>query len=202
MKKLFALLAVTATFLSCHNDDDAPSQQQAFFNLAEGNLWVYKRYTINPNGEQLQNTPADTVKVIGQEVIDGLSYYKLRHTNITYNFEFEYLRVDEAGRLVNQSGFVKHPGADVGYTYLYNGAYGQVSYKLKEAVEQNIEGSNYRLYPYVGYYTPSAEYSNIVPGIGNIIGYQPGIGKVVEKSRFICCEDSFTEDRLVYYEIK
>ena len=201
MKKLFALLAITATFFSCHNDDDAPSQQQAFFNLAEGNLWVYKRYNVNPNGEQLQYMPTDTVKIIGQEVINGLSYYKLRHSDTSRHLEFEYLRVDEAGHLVNSSGFVKHPGADVGYTDTYNGAYGETSYELREAVEQNIEGSNYTFVPYVGYFTPSAEFPNAAPGIGNVIGYQQGIGMVIEKCRYVCCENDYFEDRLVYYEL-
>jgi hypothetical protein len=201
MKKLLALLALTATVSSCHNDDDTTLTQPTFFNLAEGNLWVYKRYNVNSSGEHLQNTPADTVKVVGQEVINGLSYYKLRHSNTTLHDEYDYLRVNESGHLVDATGFVEHPGADLAYTDLYNGAYGETSYELREAVEQNIEGSNYTFVPYVGYFTPSAEFPNVAPGIGNVIGYQQGIGRVIEKCRFVCCENDYFEDRLVYYEL-
>lgn len=41
MKKYFALLAVSAIFMSCSDDDTAPVQQdEPFFNLTEGNYWV------------------------------------------------------------------------------------------------------------------------------------------------------------------
>ena len=208
MKKVLALLAFATVFVSCSDDDATSPPEIPFFNLAEGSEWVYKRYHQDlQSGEYNFNGRVDSVKVTGQQQIGGQNYIVLNHrvyTNGIFNEENnEYLRVNEDGHLVNSDGLVKHPGTDAEYEYtrpevISAQAVGNVTYQLLPLQEIAVEGADYSVYPYSGYYTPSG---NAGPaGVGHVLNYQPGIGLILEKCRYVSAE-LYYEDRLVYYEL-
>jgi len=64
MKKIFLFGAITAMLVSCNNDDNQNPNDE-FFNLAEGNLWVYKRYNVNASGGETFTGAIDSVRIIG-----------------------------------------------------------------------------------------------------------------------------------------
>jgi hypothetical protein len=208
MKKLLILLSFATITASCSDDDTVAPQEEPFFNLEVGNKWVYKRYNQNgPNEEYVFSGVTDTVKVTGQHVIEGENYYVLHHTGAAIGAldeqNNEYVRVNENGHLVKPNGIVKHPGGDTNYHYTdYPGApatpFGIVEYQLLPLQEISVEGSNYLVYSYSGYFTPI---ENSGPqGIGHVVNYQPGLGIVSEKSRFVSA-DWYFENRLVSYEL-
>jgi len=198
MKKLFALLAITAIASSCGNDDNQTSQNQEFFNLAEGNLWVYRRYDVTNGLERVHpGNSIDSVTVSGQEIIEGQSYYKLHHTVQSYNDEF--VRTDNNGHLVNSDGSVLHPGSDTTFTYSITNTYGTVSYRLEDRYNRTVEDNTYNLYPFVGYFIPVTG-SDAPSGIGHTIDCVPGIGIVIRHERYINSADYF-EYRLVSHRL-
>lgn len=197
MKKILSICAVALLFASCSNDDD---NQEEFFNLKEGNLWVYKRYYINQDSQQEYLTQIDTVKVTGQETIEGKVYFKLSHSNSIYN---EFLRVDEKGHLVNERDVVIHPGTDMKYKYTYlqqseSETYGEMRFSLEGPKDINVEGNSYTVYPYVGFFDSFND--NIPEGIGSYKYYQPGLGMVIDTDRYLSA-NAYIERRLVHYEL-
>lgn len=200
MKKIIAFLAIGAMLVSCSNDDD--NQNEEFFNLAEGNFWVYKRYSASPeNPAGVFINIIDTVRVEGQQIINGVSYYRITHsvTN-SFNGHDEFLRVNEKGHLVRPNGFVMHPGTDKIYqhTQKNEGESWGTDYQLEEVKNIIVEGKNYMVYPYVGYFTST---SPVPPGIGTFESYQKGLGLVVRHCRFVS-STAYFEDRLISYQVK
>jgi hypothetical protein len=209
MKKLVALVAVAGLFLSCSDDDTKPTpEEKPFFNLHEGNLWVYKRFIQNHDGVFVPSGRIDSVRITSQELIDGKSYSKLQrkiyNNNVFAEMEEEFVRIDENGHLVTDSGVVKHPGTDEGLEYTYiqyvsSRPIGEVSYTLLAPQEITVEEKQYTVYPYSGYYTPYPG-NNGNEGIGNVINYQAGLGIVSERTRYVHGEE-FLENRLIDYKL-
>lgn len=214
MNKLLAFLAIAAVCASCSDDDTNPApQEQSFFTLAEGNKWVYKRYSQGePNGEYEFTGRVDSVEVVGQQAIEGKNYFVLNH-KIYFNANYseqrdEFLRVDENGHLVDSGGFIKHPGADAEFVYnrtvtTGGGEFevvnrGEVSYQLLPLQELTVEGSTYSVFPYSGYYTPNDNSSPA--GVAHVLNFQQGIGLISERCRYLAYE-LYYEDRLVHYEL-
>lgn len=200
MKKIVAFMAIGAMLMSCSNDDD---QKEEFFNLAEGNFWVYKRYNASPeNTVGVYANRIDTVRVEGNQLINGLNYYRLTHShNSDGEGKDEFVRVDASGHLVNSEGLVLHPGKDKQYEYtrIINGDVGKVKYKLGDVVGITVENKNYRVYPYVGDFVPTS--AGLIGGVGSFESYQEGLGFVVKHCRYLS-STSYYEDRLVYHNVK
>lgn len=78
---MFAFIAVSAMLISCSSDDDNENSP-AFFNLAEGNLWVYKNYTVREDGTSSFSGRIDSIRVTGEEIIDGITYTGLTISSI------------------------------------------------------------------------------------------------------------------------
>lgn len=116
MKKIVAFLVIGAMLVSCSNDDN---QKDEFFNLAEGNVWVYKQYfgrSFEDPGTFTGMT--DTVRVVGQRYVNGKKYYEITHSYKAYDeFVDTFLRVNEKGHLVNHNDQVIHPGIDKNYQF-------------------------------------------------------------------------------------
>lgn len=202
-------MGAMSMLLSCSEDDEATAVQEQFFNLEEGNLWVYKKYTTSGlDGNQLvYSNVIDTVRITGQEVIAGETYYKLNHkyynSGSLSNEIDKYLRVDSNGHLVNQNNIVIHPGTDFTYQFTDDiehngGVIGQVDYQLEEVVNMDVEGTAYSVYPFIGIFTPV--YEAPPAGVACFWHYQPGIGIIQERQRFLASE-AYMEYRLVYYEV-
>lgn len=205
MKKMLVVLAGMAMVCSCSNDDDN-NQEAEFFNLEEGNMWVYKRYNVNAEGVENTSGITDTVRVVGQEVVDGETYFKLTHTKpfISGEGTEELLHVDENGHLARLSGRVVHPGIDNAYRStdsLSQGffSYGVMDYQLYPNEDLMVEGTSYWVSPYIGYLT-TPESEGPPEGIGAITSYTQGIGIVLKRIRFVSSL-AYIEDRLVYYEL-
>lgn len=200
MKKIFVFAAMMAVLISCSNDDNQNPDDE-FFNLAEGNLWVYKHYNVNGYGIETFTGSIDSVRITGQEVIDGKTYYKFTHTNDFNSGQpaEELYRVDNNGHLVSPSGFVKHPGIDTAYQFTRPEQLGSLLYQLQDAVTLIVEGQEYTAYPYEGYYTPD-EPDGPTAGVGESVIYDPEVGVVAYRCRYLSGQ-GYKEDRLVYYEL-
>jgi len=194
MKKLFLLFAVTAGLVSC--DDTEPMENSPFFYLTEGNMWVYKRYASDDNGQNLQFTGQnDTVRIAGPEVIDGVTYSRITHTL----GDDEYWRID-GKHLVNSEGYVVHPGWDYDYTYTRQlPPFGTIDYASQDSYSGEVEGKKYVLYPFEGYFNP-AEGESVPAGVGDVKTYMPGIGFVIKRSRYLSSA-AYYEDRLIYHKL-
>lgn len=201
MKKIVAFLAIGAILVSCSNDDD--NQKEEFFNLAEGNVWVYKRYYASPEKpDGVFANIIDTLRVVGQRTLNGENYYRVTHSfDPPKEGNDEFLRVDDNGHLVNHNGLVLHPGKDKQYKYtsvLYNGQ-GDLDYKLGDVTNIIVENKNYTVYPYIGDFKPTDP--KIIGGVGAFQSYQKGLGFVVKHCRYLS-GTAYYEDRLVYYQVK
>ena len=200
MKKIISVIAFAIALSSCSSDDD--KNQQDFFNLKVGNMWVYKKYNVLGN-EARYSGSNDTVRVTGTEIHNEKVYYKLTHSLGEIFENGELLRINEKGHLESETGFVVHPGSDKNYTYrnspLNNLDYGYVDYALEDVTEVIVEDKNYTIYPYIGHLTAS-ETSTVPEGKGSVESYQPGLGFVVRSYRYISAADNFIEYRLVHHE--
>lgn len=204
MKKLIAFAAIAALLASCSGDDSTPVENEEFFPLAEGNLWVYKRYDVSASGLETTSGRIDSVRVIGYYTSGGKTYSDLRHR--IYNGSGapidqwnELLRIDENGHLVNSGGKVVHPGNDADYQYTRPEVMGTMAYQVEEITDMTVEGQNYTVIPFTGYYTPDPG-MNIPAGIGERVSLQPEIGIIIHHCRYLS-SPAYFEDRLVYYEL-
>lgn len=207
MKKILSVLALSAIVLSC-SDDDSNSTQESFFNLKDGNLWVYKKYIANAEGVESFSGITDSVTVSGNQTIGDVSYVRLVHEeynqSIKVNEREEFVRVDESGHLVNEQGVVIHPGADFNFqdTQPVNDGsevYGELNYTLNEMQNVTVEGQNYSVYPYVAMFVSDPEH-NLPEGVGCFNNYSAGIGMVAAHARFVSGTD-YIEYRLTDYDI-
>lgn len=203
MKKITLFFALAIAFSSCSNDDDKNTEQQ-FFNLKEGNTWVYKKYTINEQGEATATSEIDTVKIGGTKLTDGKTYYKLTHTSGIWGEE-ELVRIDESGHLVYFTGVVLHPGTDTAYKAIVplreEPDYGTISYASQDVKDVIIEGKIYRVNTYAGYLTSNPD-TNIPDGEGILEQYAKGTGFVVRYYRYLSSHKAGIEYRLISYELK
>lgn len=205
MKTFFYLTVLSLFLVSCSNETDSP--QNSFFNLNDGNLWVYKRYYSNDNINYNYNNEIDSVRVNGDTLINNIVYSKLVHKkyfsgNLT-NVTKECLRVDSNNHLVNEFGLVFHPGTDNQYQHvrpvILGGItdVGTVTLQLQNPFSISVEGNNYFVYSYYG------DFISTVSSIpNNYIYYQytEGIGLISQHCAGVSGL-SFYEDRLVYYEL-
>ncbi|MFN8326189.1 MAG: hypothetical protein U0T80_10690 [Flavobacteriaceae bacterium] len=206
MKKILFLLLAAVIFTSCSTDSD--STDSSFFNLNNGNLWVYKRYYSSDNINYMASGQIDSVRVEGDTVINSISYSKLVHriyqANVFSYQRKDFLKVDTNGHLVNETGYVLHPGTDMSYQGFRNVTFGQesntvgtITEQLQNPFETNVEGVSYYVYSYYGNFI-----SSVASIPNNYIFYQckEGVGLVNQH----CSSVSGTlcyEDRLVYYDL-
>ncbi|RZJ30340.1 MAG: hypothetical protein EOO48_05195 [Flavobacterium sp.] len=66
MKRLIALCIFAGLFVSCSND--VQSNDEGFFNLDQGTLWVYRRFGSNDNVNFLASNRIHSVSVSGTSV--------------------------------------------------------------------------------------------------------------------------------------
>jgi hypothetical protein len=205
MKKFISLFSLSMVFISCSNNDN----NTPFFNLSNGNIWVYKRYYSNNNVDFTASSLIDSVRVIGDTLIQGQNYSKFQHkTYSSGNFNNERvdcLRVNSENHLVNQNDQVYHSGTDFQYvnerTITASGdssiVLGTVISQVQNPFTTTIEGVSYFVHSYHGNFVsanPSAP--------NNFIYYQykAGVGLVCEHCAAVS-GSSFYEDRLVYYDV-
>ena len=205
MKKLLGLAAILPlSFMSCSDDDSAPAtENEPFFNLVVGNEWVYKRYHVSENGAEYYYG-IDTVRVTGQEVIGGETYFKIEHTDDSMLSQFfvQTSRINDEGHLVNTSENVLHPGFDSDYQatlpfLLYGEQIGILDYSSQSSQVISVESNNYTVFPYVGHFTNTI---GAPEGEGTRYEYQQGIGLVRGKCR-ILNDLSYIDYRLVSYNL-
>ena len=101
MKNFLLIIATSFILFSCSkNDDDIQNVTTSFFNINTGNKWVYNRYAINTLGSTSSIIQIDSVLVIGDTLINSISYKKIEHKEFTVNSNnllqtyYEYLRID------------------------------------------------------------------------------------------------------------
>lgn len=200
MKKITLLFAVVIALSSCSNDDDK-NKNQEFFNLQVGNVWVYKKYYVSESRGASYLGTNDTVKVAGIETIDGKEYYSLTHTDDMWR-DGEFLRLDDAGHLVYSTEKVLHSGTDKTYKEVRPFMnFGTMSYTLENSTNVDVEGRSYKVYPFLGYFTPN-EGVNVPEGEASVDAYQEGVGFVLKRYRYMAAQKDFVEYRLISYDLK
>ena len=200
MKPIFLAFFSILLFASCSSDSNNSSV--SFFNLNQGNLWVYKRYFSNDNVNFTFSNEIDSVRVVGDTLINSLTYAKLVHSNFNGPHK-EFLRVDTDGHLVNENGLVIHSGTDIEYQhvrpYLVGGIVniGTISEQLQDPFITNIEGTDYFVYSYYGTFVPN---DSQFPSSNLFYQYTEGIGLVCQHIPEAAGYSCF-EDRLIYFEL-
>lgn len=228
MKNIFIAIILSLSLISC-SESDTPvivnsTQTNSFFNIENGNKWVYKRYNYNnSNGSYIQTNTIDSVFVVGDTVINSINYKKMYHhtyydiINSPTNYQLvkDFVRIDSNDHLVRPDGFVLHPGFDTTYQYSHNyysayfydsnsGTYiqnlfGTAEFQLVSGILSfTVEGVNYDLYNYKGDFTGNTSLN--IPD--NTINYMYGeeIGLVLTRCPYVS-GNAFYEDRLIYYEL-
>jgi hypothetical protein len=150
-----------ATFLllffglcSCSNSDDTTTIKPPFFNLKTGNLWVYKRYSSSDAIHYTDDHFVDSVRVVGDSLLNGFTYSKIIHKETNDGMYLELLRVTADGHLINADNFVKHPGYDSSYQYIQNLNGGTATYHLIGNQNITVENHNYDTSPFIADYVP------------------------------------------------
>jgi hypothetical protein len=120
MKRSIFFLAFLTLIFSCNSGDSSQPQSESennFYALTVGNLWEYRWYGIDNEGNENPMDLHETISIVGMEEINDNLYYKFSRT-ITGNFNgnygfvpengehFEYYR-DSLGYLVNSEGGIK-----------------------------------------------------------------------------------------------
>jgi hypothetical protein len=204
MKQTIYFAVLSIFFLSCSSDDE--NSDDDFFNLNTGNLRVYKRFYSPDDITFTPSNRIDSVRTTGDTIIDGTTYEKFQHriyNAATFSETYtEALRKDQNGHLVNDTGFVLHPGYDMDYTYIrqfFVGDFhiGNINYHLQVPVSIAVDGQPFYVYPYRGDYVPlnPAEPQQYI-----FDWYQPGIGLVNQHCSIVFGTSAY-EDRLIYYDV-
>lgn len=200
MKKIFLAVLLSAGLFSCSNDNDNP---ETFFDYAVGDVWAYKYYNRNAQGEFIASSSIDTVKIVGTQVFDGETYFDFETTTysaagLANSPTHDYMRVDESGHLVNPDGVLEHPGTDLSFTEnLSMGGYGYRVTQLHPEETIEVEAQLFQVYNYEQYYVPYEQSG--VEGISSQNYYSPGVGKVLQRSRYYSSEEMGIEYRLEYH---
>lgn len=206
MKKIIFLLLAAVALTSCSTDSN--SEDNNFFNLRQGNLWVYKRYVSNDNMSYTPTTRIDSVRITGDTLINSNHYAKFVHriynSNVLSETYKECLRVDSNSHLIDNNGYVYHAGTDIGYSHNRSVKVGPeetivgwIGEELLEPFTTNIEGVDYFVYSYYGNFYPA---DPALPTNYIFYEYAKGIGMVNQRCAAISGSAS-TEDRLIYYDL-
>ena len=136
-KAHLSILVVSFLLFSC-SENDGVSTTPEFFNLQIGNEWVYKEYSNSNPNDQTQfvfTGIVDTVKIVGIENIQGLTFAKKSTKKVSVNNgsvlsdTYTYVRVNNSGHLIEISdgdiemglsettGLVLHPGFDTTFSH-------------------------------------------------------------------------------------
>ncbi len=92
-----------------------------YFPMSIGSFWVYEFDTHQPNGAIIDNNTIDTVKIIGDTLMNEDTYFVFKSNVPTPNAIY-YRRINE-GEVVSQSGRLICPANNY-YSGLYNSHYG------------------------------------------------------------------------------
>lgn len=144
MKRIILCVCVLALCFSCSEDESTTTAlpDSNFYGLAVGNSWVYKNYRYNMGSDSYEDTGViDSLSVIGTEVINANTYYKIRRyttgndENITYcnpNGEhFELLR-DSVGYLIWETGQIKFVHNNFNERLISEESWGSIMETLQE----------------------------------------------------------------------
>ncbi|GEP51414.1 hypothetical protein FNO01nite_20860 [Flavobacterium noncentrifugens] len=212
------LFAFSTSVTSCNDNDDEVQIQEAatpFFNLKTGNKWVYKKYQ-NSESEPTVFTFSgitDNVEIVGEIVVNGLTFSKVHHTHrsIPQEAEYEYWRVNNLGHLIvlnieeisqdvtEEMGATFHPGTDIAYQSTITKDFFTIYYHVTPEINLIVEGKNYTVLPYKGDITPAGSPTGTVTKTVEY-NFQKGIGLVKGVGHVVTGNYSW-EDRLVSYDL-
>lgn len=122
------LSAMCITMYSCKKDEvqvcditEGPAiKNNDYFPVSVGSYWVYEFRTHQATGEISPNSSFDTLKVVGDTLLDGETYFVFNTDKPTDNTVW-YRRIDQ-GEVVSQTGALVCP-PDNSYTGIYNDHY-------------------------------------------------------------------------------
>jgi hypothetical protein len=125
---LTILILSLITFSSCKKEEvtecEADTQlaitTNDYFPISVGSYWVYEFRMHQVTGEISPNSSLDTLKVTGDTLIDGETYFVFNTNKPTQNTNY-YRRVNQ-GEIVSETGVLVCP-PDNSYTGIYNSYY-------------------------------------------------------------------------------
>lgn len=134
-----------STMAACRPEkDDVATPQQpppplevaSFSNLAEGNYWVYQKYSVDSADNVVQELSVDSFFVSGDSVVNGETYWKV-HRNVIAPVT-TFLWRDSAGYLVTDDHevlFCTEPLDEVIYTVVQGPVGVQLDYSVHSIPE-------------------------------------------------------------------
>ena len=128
---LTILILSLITFSACKKDEapDAEANEPSpvpanttndYYPITVGSYWVYEFDFHTPGGTINDNNVIDTLKVIGDTLIDGEIYFVFNTNRPTQNTNY-FRRVNQ-GEIVSETGILICP-PDNSYTGVYNSHY-------------------------------------------------------------------------------
>lgn len=126
---LLVFLITTCITISSCKKDEVPECEVAeepaittndYFPVSVGSYWVYEFRTHQITGEISPNSSLDTLKVVGDTVLDGETFFVFNTDKPTDNTVW-FRRIDQ-GEVVSQSGTLVCP-PDNSYAGVYNSYY-------------------------------------------------------------------------------
>lgn len=211
MRYPFTILLITLFLFSCKKDPSIlPAQEPPIISteipvaeytqLRAGNYWIYARYQVDTNGNEICLTPRDSVYISGDTLINGKTYSKKVGGFWSFN-STQYLR-DSSSYLVNHLGQVVFSSTDfVNILYSYTSLYVSAEYQMADkGLVVSVPAGNFSTYNYQGtiHLEPGLDTWGTPRNTG--VYYSQGIG-IVKEVHITTGNPGTYEARLIKYSV-
>lgn len=210
--RIFAGIFLLLSLLACEKKTETttPEVKSDYFPLSTGNYWVYNTYCIDSFGNDSLYTENDTVRIIGDTIINGNSYKVFRankddlfayFANRFYRDSSGYI-VDNYGRTIFSSDdlkdtlYVRH---DADYGYADSLSY----YGIMEKYQGQVQTSAGSFDNVLNMRLDVADKDNNLIRSNNYL-YAPIVGKILFQYFYVNeyqMKNVYYEVRLVSYQV-
>lgn len=217
IRLFFFSCCVFLLFFTACQKDSSPNiiSYESYSPYTIGSYWIYQQVLIDSNGTEQLRTTVDTVSVIGDSIINGLTYSILKGKLIPFDPYFPsgiigYVR-DSLHYLVNSKGTILFSSQDFNSTL---SQFSTTSYNNGDTVTNNY---SYKMENVTAPISLPAGTFNVLnyertasstdPLLNRIFAYRnssqyyaKGVGKVLQS--YIFSDKRYLEQRLLEYHIE